>query len=136
MPSWPSRWRLLEAAEDAPALFEPSDAALDDVAESVGLAIEGFVGGGFGSSARNHRLDLVAIQPLADPFHVVALVAGELVRSVARPVARARQSRGLEDRKEVLAFVTLPGADRDGDGNSLAVANQVDLGREAASGAS
>jgi hypothetical protein len=33
----------------------------------------------------------------------------------------------------VLAFVALPGADLDGEGNALAIANQVDLGREAAS---
>jgi len=78
----------------------------------------------------------VATQPVADPLDVVALVACELIRSVARAAARARQPEGFEDRQELLALVTLAGADRDGQRNSTAVANQVELGRETASGAS
>ncbi len=127
---------LVESAEDAAALLEPPDAALNDVASSVGVAVEDLVGRVFRYSARDHRLDLVATQPVADPLDVVALVACELVRSVARAAARARQPEGFEDREELLALVTLAGADRDGQGKPTTFANQVELGRETAPGAS
>ena len=127
---------LVEAAEDTTALFEPSDASLDDVAAAVGSAIEGFFSLILGHAARDHGLDPSALEPVANPLDVVGSVRGEFVGTSSGAASRARQPRGLKRRLEAGAVVSLPGAQDNGQREPATVADQVELCGETASGAS
>ncbi len=72
---------FLQSRGDAAGVFEPADAAFDDVAAAVGVAIKAWgaarlaaVGLGF---LGDHRADPMPLQPLSDAWDVVRLVAGD-----------------------------------------------------------
>ena len=68
--------RLLEAGENASALFEPTDEPLDDVAIAVSLTVElnGPRVAVLVDLRGDHRLDAVLQEPPVDPVGAVRLI--------------------------------------------------------------
>jgi len=126
---------LVVAAEDAAALLEPADAALDDVPLAVGVLIERPVAIGVGDAARDHSLDTTPAEQVPDRLDVVALVPRELVGPVACTLSRPGKPGCLEYVEEEAALMGLTRADDDTQRSAAAIADQVDLRRETATGA-
>ena len=81
--------QLLESGADAAALLEPADALLDHVPLTISLLIEGHgrvVSHLLVVLVRDHRLDAQELEPVADAFDAVTLVAGQLLGLAAPAV--------------------------------------------------
>src|SRR5436190_14171454 len=135
--------QLLESRADASVFLEPADALLDDRATAVRLAVEGH--GRVPARllivlVRDHRLDLLPLDPVAHAGDAVALVAGEfpgLVPTLAFLAATPDQAgdRLADERLDPRGFVHLPGGHFDGQRSARAVSNQVELRSKPASAA-
>src|SRR3954469_25321473 len=125
---------LLEARREPPALFEPADQALDDVAPAVRGLIEARVRRLI-FARRDHRADPAAPQLLPDAGIAIALIAGEAAWLRARAAAAAPgtpQAHGPERGLDEARLVRLPGTHHGGERDAVAVDDQMQLGAEAA----
>src|SRR2546426_876770 len=109
--------QLLETRADAAELFEPADALLDDRPTPIGLFVErhGRVPARqFVVLVRDHRLDFLPLDPIAQARDAVPLVAGELFRLVPAfaslsPTTNQAGDRLADHRLGTGAFVHLSG---------------------------
>ena len=123
--------QFVVACAQRATLLEPTDDSLDDVPLPVRWLVEVRVGRLI-LAGRNDRADVVAAKPAADSRVAVALVAGHLFRP-PRVTGPARAVGAVEDRFEGAGVVSLAGRDENGQNCPCSVADEVDLGAEAAS---
>ena len=124
---------LLEASGDPATLLEPRDAPLDDVPESIGLAVEVpapaatalLVG-----PLRDHGLNLAAMEPVADVAVAVAPVSDQALGAPSSSAAGARNPNRLHQRLEADRLVALARADVDRQRQAVAVRDEVKFGAE------
>jgi RHS repeat-associated protein len=135
--------QLLESRADAAVLLEPADGLLDNATAPIGLPIEFFPAlphRDFVFPARNHRLDPLCFEPVADALHAVALVAGQflglvsLAQSPAPPSDQACD-RLLNHQLGTRGLVYLAAGHFDCERSARAVSNQVELRSKPASAA-
>ena len=119
------------ARGDAAELLQPPYAALDQVALPVRGPIELFRPR-FVAAVRDHRRDAPLPQELAYPARGVPLIPGELGRATGHSVGVAQLRKVLHQRDDVLGLMLLAGTDLDAQGQPLPLADQVELGAEAA----
>ena len=115
-------------------LFVPAHDLLYDVPLPIGGLVKVLVAWLVGSSG-NGRFDLTPLTPPPDARIAVPLVGSEATwpTTLAAPaVNQSTRHRGLER----LALMPLSGGDMDRDDETVAVADQMDLRAEPASGAS
>src|SRR3954465_14720468 len=113
-------------------VFQPIDQALDDVALAVCLAVEAGLAAlvGFG---RDHRGDASPAQGEPNAATAVGLITDQLGRPQARPPPADAPDRAAADQgADLLGVVNLATGQCEGDWLAVALAAQVDLGREAA----
>ena len=126
------RRELLEARRDSPRLLEPTDTPLNDVPASVRQSIEMMTSTLIGARW-DYGSDVPGTQPGTNVRKAIALVASKSARTAAGPAVCAPDRDGLHDLYEALRLVRLPRRGGDGEGQSSAVNNQVELRGEPAS---
>src|SRR5436190_1219036 len=135
--------QLLEASADATELLEPADALLDHRAAAISLAVElhfRVPPRQLVVLVRDHRLDLLPPDPVAQAHDAVAFVADELFRfvpafSLFSSASDQTRDRLADDRLGAGALVHLPGGDFGRERIARAVSNQVELRSKPASAA-
>ncbi len=133
--------QLFIASADAAKVFEPADALFDDTSTTICLLIEldrRIMPGFFVVLVRDHRLDAVGLQPVADSLHAVALVGGDFAGFVPAFSLLASASdqagdRPADDRLGTRRFVRFSSGDFDGKRSSVAVSNKMELRSKPAS---
>jgi hypothetical protein len=127
--------QFLESRADPAKLFQPADAMFGHAAASIGDAVEPhrrIVPGVFIALMRDHRLDFLAGQPIPNPLHAVALVAGQFPGLMPTPAFLASptdqgRDRLPDDRLGAGRFVNLPGGDFDGKRSAVTVSDNMEL---------
>src|SRR3954451_23779771 len=122
----------MAGAQPAVLLIPPRH-PLDDVPPLVRPLVERLVPG-LVLARRDHCLDPPSPAPPPDPWVAVALVAGPPARPTPAASAAVEQPPGHRW-LERLGLVPLPRRDVNGDDHAAAVADEMGLGPEAASGA-
>lgn len=120
---------FLESRCDTPQFFEPADALFDDMALPVGFLVKNhvrIVSCLFVFLVRNHRLDSLLSEPVADRVAAVALVPGQLF-GFATPSMFSAGNEPRHHRLQPLLLADLAGRDFDGKRSSLAVSKNVEL---------
>lgn len=74
-------------------------------------------------------------QPGKNPTHPISLVGSELVGPTTRVPVRLRNLHSFHDLREDMSFVNLAGSDLRVQRHAVAIADEMDLGAETASGA-
>src|ERR1051325_5860030 len=135
--------QFFEARADAAVLLQPADTLLDHRAAAIGFAVKGdarIPPRQFVVLVRDHRLDLLPLNPVAHAGDAIPLVTGELFRLVPAfspsPPPSDEAGDGLADHRfGASAFVHLAGAHLDRERSARAVSNQMELRSKPASAA-
>lgn len=127
--------QFVVAGGESPVLLEAVDEALDAVAFAVGLAVEAAVAP-LALLAGDDGADPPLAQPAARRAAAVPLVAGHPIRAQLGPTApRALDRAAVQQRRQCVLFVALPGGQDAGDRLAAPLGAEVDFGGEAAAGA-
>lgn len=118
---------FLKSCGDSAAVFEPADAALNGVSAMVGQSVEGFIRNGTRqTTTRNHGDNVACVQPVADSRKIVSFVCRQTL-GTSTSTSEGRAGVSCLDHVQGLGFVSLPRCYLDGEGNSMAVTDQVEL---------
>ena len=121
---------LFETSENAAAFLEPSDQAFDDVAATVGVAVEvdRTSCSVFILFRWDHRSDAVGKQIFVDPVRPVALVSGQLNRIREGIAVIVDDVRSFQQRHQGLRLVRLSGGQMEVQRAPVAVTEKVEIG--------
>ena len=123
---------LFLARSNAPELFEPVDQTLDEVAATVGGAVEVWLPT-LVALARDHRPEMTSAQAAPCGRATVAFVAGHTPRPQTGSAPTGTSDRALvQQRLERNLLMPLTASQHCRDRPAMALGPQVQLGREAA----
>jgi hypothetical protein len=126
--------QLFVAGSQGAALLVPAYHLLDPAPPAVGHPVEGLVPQLI-LPGRDHWPDVVPPRPLPDAGVTVAFVGGD-TPGPSPSAGPPRPSRSEQDHGQGLGLMLLPGSRPDRQHDAVAVADQVNFGPEAPSGAS
>ena len=121
---------LFVAGGDPPRLFEAAHAALDHIALAIGATIQG--PGALVPPRGNHAAHMMAREPVPQRRMAVASVARERGRALPGAAPPPRDPDRIEHGCEEARLIGLTRTGEDGERQSVPVADQVQLGAEAA----
>lgn len=128
---------FLESGSNSPCLFQPTDAAFDNVSAAIGFGIESGWSARFStvrfSLLGDHRSDVVVLKPTPNSRNVVAFVASQSKRPGSWATNRLGNTNGVHSIFKGRCFMGLSRRYMDRQGYSVTVSNHVDFGPEPAS---